>query len=245
MELEKDDWHSFWAKKDGTAKERLEAMVDLRRYIDGLRESAQCFRRSDIEDRHWREFREPMLIMAGSWALPDIFTASQDTTRWMNPGYRHAYKCPAVYATCECGATITHSYQTDFAPLDDEHEHTDDCYKADRLRARADLLDNRKQFLLRGMKLGRSLNSMAPAVGVKRTGIGSVAKSLNIDSEKMRDIYREKSAYTYVYLQEERNVESSLIAEAYNVNHSTLSDWVNKYTEYGWSTDLQRWLTGI
>lgn len=217
-------------------KKRLEAMGDLRDYIDSMPESQQTFTRTDIDGWYHTNFSDEMMWMAGSWPAADTFTS--DVTLWINPRGRHAWHYPTVKVRCKCGALMTHSYQSD---LNGEHK---DCMQWDRLRARADLMEKRQAALLKGLHHGWSSNKQTAAVGLRGEGVSlyDATKKYGINSKKERRKWKVNRQHTFVYLRNHTTVDVELIAKALGTTRRTLTESMPKYTDYYWDGSKRRWV---
>lgn len=217
-------------------------MVSLRDYMEERPPTAQTFTLADLEDWDYRMFDEDMLTMAGTWKLPDPAAPSRSSRSdlYINPNYEHKNRFPEVWEECECGAVLTRSYNDGENRYEAERQHQIECRTQDRLRCRANLLDQRERVLRRGLLLGRSGRQLAPQIGLAADGIGEISKALRIDMDHLKDIYREKAGRTYVKLVAD-GVSAELVAGAYGCHVETLSRRARKLTEYTYDHNIRKW----
>lgn len=233
--------HTFWFR-EGEPVQRLEAMVDLRDYIDDLPQTAQSFTLTDIEGWHRRIFTEEMLRMVGSWKIPEPFARSQNARRWMNPNYGDKHRFPEVYARCDCGAILSRGYNDGGNSFRKEHDHSEDCTVPDRLRARAEMLEKRRDVIRRTLRLGRSGRQISARIGIEAKGLGEICKALGISIAEEKEVYKACSGRTYAYLSEEYDVDTELLGDAYGYHKDTLARRAQEYADCEYNTEEQEWL---
>lgn len=234
--------HGWW-EIDGDPTDRLEAMVDLREHVADLLPTAQTFQLTDVSGEwHYTKVTEEMIRMTGAWPLPDVFAqGNQSSQRWVNPNYGHRHRMPESYAECECGTILSRGYHDGGNSFETEHDHTDDCGVPERLRARARMLEMRREALVRGLRLGHSGRQLAPQIGVRAKGVGEIARSLGISLDDEKEIYRRRSGRTYAEFCS-RGYDPHLIADAYDVHHATLQRRANAYTEAEYDHSSKEWI---
>lgn len=232
--------HDFWLVKGDPVK-RLETMAELRSYVSDLNDMQMAFTKSDISDEiHHKNFIDEMLWMIGSWRVPEPFQRGDNKAdQWINPNYTDKDKFPASYAYCDCGALLSRGFADGSNKFQVEHDH-DGCSVIDRLRARAEMLERRKEVLLRGLRLGRSGRQLAAQIGIEAKGLGEISKALNIDMKREKDHFRELSGRTYIEFIR-RGVDNWLIAKAYDVHPDTLRRRAQEHTDTKYIQDEQKW----
>lgn len=228
--------HDFWFR-DGDPLPRLNAMAGLREYIDQLPKTSQSFRlrssdhrKTPIDEYHPVMFREEMLVMAGSWRVPEpIGTGKGGPEQWVNPNYTDRHLFPASYAKCDCGTIISRGYNDGSNRFDAEHDHNG-CGVPERLRARANMLERRRDILRRGLRLGCSGRQLAAQLGIEAKGLGEIARMVGISIKQEKDRYRRRAGRTYAYMMR-LGIDAELVADAYGVHRDSLVRWTRRYTE--------------
>lgn len=202
--------------KDHNSVDPLELMAHIREKLSELPTSASTWKLSDVletdegDDYNHLSVSDDMITLLGSWRLPDRHNPNR-AMRYVNPKTSNKAYYSDVFVECPCGAFIAREEKIQGDAIGDaEHDHADDCTRADRLRARADLLDRRaeivEEMLLLGLPASEASERMAMSGRTDRN-IGPFADGMNIDTERLK----EKG------VQRRINTESMLVAMGYSL----------------------------
>lgn len=205
----------------------------VREHIEGLPETKGTFMLTDI-DGVQPQFFEPVHVeFVKSWPVHEIYdTADQRSTRFVNPNYVHAHTFTDLVVECACGAEFTRNYEDGRNALQKEHEHHDDCMAFHRLRARAEMLEQRYAYMQRLGWLGWKGTDIAPRIGSQSDYMGPLARDFNLSLRDCYDKYREAAGMTYKHLVVEHGEDAEHVAEVYGHARSTILRWAKEYTDY-------------
>jgi len=180
--------HSFLLQSQDARIDPVDVMRDLREGIAQLPPTATTFKPKNYVE-HPTAVADDMLVMLGSWPVPDVYPAAGGNGRkWVNPESEDAYLYSDVVTRCECGAIMVREERIHGETVGtSEHEHTDACRKQWRLRARARLAEKRREILLEGYWLRRSGAQMGPRLGLQgRDSVGPIAGAVGVAAEQER-----------------------------------------------------------
>lgn len=223
--------HTFLLAADGGLNGAARAIPTLREYINDLPNTAATFRLTHIDDITSQSLEREHAEFVYAWPVHNIHAGSGPRS-FVNPNHIHAHRYTDIVTRCECGTLLTRNYDDDNNPLRDEHNHFAECLPHYRLRARADMTEQRYQRMLRLGKLGWKGSQMAPRFGVGESSMSSFAERFNTDLRSVYDQYKEIAANTYTYLVRDCGVPASTVADVYGHARSTMTRWAKTYTEY-------------
>lgn len=214
------------------------AMDDLRSGVEALPETRALFTLPGVLDDHRADQIAPeMVVMVGAWEMPDAYGEERiGRTRYVNPGYKDRHLYADRYVRCACGALMVRFERTHGeTPTGAEQDHTDGCKTTWRLRARADLYEERADLIERLLKVNIAPHSMAGRFGLAESRAGHhasrVSEALNLPTEEWKDHGREVRD----------NTEAALLAEGYTsaevgrlwgVSKQGLCERVRRRTDY-------------
>lgn len=226
-----DECHTFLLSADGGLSAGAKAIPTLREHIEDLPETAATFRLTHIEDIEPIHLDREHVEFVHAWPVHNIHGGNGPRS-FVNPNYVHAHRYTDLVTRCECGALLTRNYEDEHNALRDEHSHFADCLPHYRLRARADMTEQRYQRMMRLGKLGWKGSDMAPRFGVGESSMASFAERFNTDLRSVYDQYKQVAANTYVYLVAECGVPASTVADIYGHARSTMTRWAKDYAAY-------------
>jgi len=211
----------------------LDIVTTLRVYVENLPETKATFSHPealDGTDIDCREVRDEYLHLLGTWRSPQSPT---DLDLWVNPEYADKGVHSDVRVECACGATMVRRIDDAHSTTHDwDNDHTEDCTRPDRMRARARLLEKRVKVAELLLTYGHSVNDATQRIGVE--SIGPTMEAVGKTAQEYKDEFRIKRAHTMAYLRMSHT--TATIARAYGVSTSTVRASVARHTPYDIST---------
>jgi len=232
------DVHEFLLASDTRSLHPADAMLALRDHLDDLADTAATFTFSQVvedTDLTHHTYTTRMMWLVGSWQNP-----LSDKQRWVNPNHSNSERYSDVVTRCDCGALMARVKEVYHeSPHDSDNEHTDDCTKQNRLRARARLCDARADALRQGLAYGQTGRSMASRLGLGDS-IGETAKDLGVDVEGLKAEYKQKRTNTLLHLLTDYTPAEA--GKVYGISGSRVREIIACDTPYnvGDFTDLRR-----
>ena len=221
----KDDseWHYF-------LKDRVDAALCAREYIDSLPETALFYQPADIDGFDLRaQERNKVLQLLGSWLAPESFTNNRN--KWINPNHHGAHRYADVVNRCACGLPmLREAFSSDVKQPTHKQEHGD-CTKIDRMEARTQLVRNRRDIGKKAYLYGSSLSGWHKRLGYEdRSCFGSrQAVEWGLDVQELGKISRQKKARTCMVLC--RTHSARKIAKIYGCSAHTIQRMLRKETQ--------------
>lgn len=213
--------HEFLIDEAEPAKP-VQAMVDLREYVDGLTElTAQFKPKEAIDSRNWEKLLSHQALYAlGSWPVPDRL-ANGRTARWVNPAYVHAHTYSDLVERCDCGYGYGYrrggNIDTGAITV-----HEEDCSADSRRLARLRLRLRRVAWLK-----SAALLWVRQPIARQRLGFDydeAASRLIRPLPESYHDWYgrgKEIAANTMMVLRD-LGVDAQLIADAYGTSRQTV-----------------------
>jgi len=220
--------HSFLLDQDGELTQRARDIPMMRNWIQSLPDTRATFRLCDMPVNPSHTPVELVEFLKAWQVDEEIYGASGNTTRFVNPNYVHSHTYSDSSVVCDCGARFTHNYET-AGNLTDEHEHSRDCKPHNRLRARADMAELRDRMIRRLTALGWKGPDIGARLGVVPTNVSSIAAENGHTLTKLREQYRRNASKTYVHLVRTKGVSASVVSDIYDHAPTTLSRWANEH----------------
>jgi hypothetical protein len=208
-------WH-WWMDHSGS-HDPVETVIRLREYVEGLENYTAKFKLTDaLEETEPNAVPDQLVELTGAWPVPD--TLGRERYReFVNPNYEHARYYSDVYTRCECGALmVREELHRGNQVTQGEQEHAEWCPKDYRLRARADLEQQRRELAQRLLLLGHSIHANIARFGLTRGSLGEDTKELSIDIEWLKDRGRDRMARTFARLLRRRSAGD--IGRAYDLS---------------------------
>ena len=223
-------------------RERLskagELIPELREAISEMPSTQATFSFPELDIDN-RKFQEVHCEFVRAWPVWEGMSRRR-RREFVNPGYAHAEHFTDVVVDCDCDNSFAHTNDGPWTKLQNEHQHGDDCQIYDRLRARADLAEQRHKLFDRLIWLGWNAKEMGRRFGVGQNSVTSMASRLGFTLTERRDEYREAVAKTYVMLVREYGVPSKDVVEIYDHTRSTINRWVNKFDIQAENAEMYR-----
>ena len=214
--------HDFLLREDEPERP-LEAMADLREYVDGMPDTAAFWSPADATDAWPHGVTDEMLEMLGAWPVPEEYAAgSQASVRYVNPGYVHAKEYSDLGFDCPCGE-VTYGYGTGSQMETGAIKaHREDCPERGQKNAKLRLYLERVSWLKRA-----ALFWIRQPVARKRLGFTadhSATRLVKPLGEGYHDWYgrgKDLTANTMTILRG-WDVDAQLIADAYGTTRQTV-----------------------
>ena len=221
MSVPVDDCYS-WAFQTETDETNLGLLLELQENVGNLSETTGTFRIKDVTDYHPTLMRDEYFWLIGSWEMPERISTSR-VTRYVNPNYVHKENYADIAVDCRCGTYLTK--EVDKGTMDTEHQHTEDCEREWRMEARAELIDQRKEWLRQAAELWLSLEEAAPRMGVTKNNAWFMTERYGIDWYQLRLQGRERAIWTWRKLHDEYGHTYPEIGRAWGVNPATVRSY--------------------
>jgi len=207
-----------------------DVVIELRDYIESLPETTSTFtlrqalKSSSISHHH---VDDEMLYLIGSWKTP---LTSQRRTRWVVPNSSSAARHTDVFTHCECGARMTRLHTPSQTTVHDtECDHTDDCTKPMRFRARAELCERRAEAIRQGLSHGHSGRSMTNRLSIQDS-IGATASALGIDVAAIKQDFKTRRQNTLLHLLTQ--YDESTAGRVYDISGTRVREIIACETDY-------------
>lgn len=229
--MDRPDRHNFLLRTENAVHDPFQVALQLRRGIEDLPPTAATFQPSDLVDEGAQSVDEGMLTAMRSWRVPAAYTSGSRGRRYVNPYYEGREVYSDVYAECECGALMVREELVHGTPVPQgEHEHTADCRKAWRYRAKARLLERRREVMLDGYWHGLSGAEMAPRMGFSSPdSVGRIAAHLGVAGDDRRAAGKRVRARTMAVLLE--RYSPRLVGEVYDLSGQAVRAAVSRHTD--------------
>lgn len=225
-------FHRFLLQSEHATNDPVTVVARLQDHVADLPDHKETFRVTEVLDSEWPSIKDTRMVeLTGAWPVPDHLQSNQ-YNRYVNPSSPSASYYAGVAARCDCGALMVRKedYTDDHGQVTQgEHEHTDDCPKDYRLRARADLGKKRREVIKRVCYLGHSVRSAQDRIGIARDSLGQEARDLGVEITALREEGRKRIARTAVRLLVDRSPTE--IGEAYDCHAQKIRRLVNQHTD--------------
>lgn len=170
----------------------VEVLADLRSGIEDLPETAATFKLKRVLDDHTAKAVRPIMItLAGSWEVREELYTSERQDSYVNPDYLHRDNYTDAAVRCGCGAVmIRHEEIRGGKVIANEHEHGDDCTRADRLRGKARMYERRAEIVEELLKAGRPPSKAAKRMSLSASNqrnIGHLSEAMDLPTEEWRE----------------------------------------------------------
>jgi len=219
-----DEWHSF------LRGQWFDVALSAREYVDGLRESRATFYPADIPGVEWGTTDDRLIKLTGAWPVPDeIHDTKRQKEKWVNPNYRHARNYGGAMTECVCGVPML---KLDFGPGQKQpgyhQEHGDECCKIDRMKARVQLLENKREIIREAYELGQSWGQVQERLGHKTESERSTkeARELGLNLQQLHQRGRAKLVRTYMVLA--RTHSTADIAKVFDLHRRSVSQMITR-----------------
>jgi len=222
-----DEWHSF------LRGQWFDVALSAREYVDGLRESRATFYPADIPGvNEWGTTDDRLIKLTGAWPVPDgIHDTKDQKEKWVNPNYQYAENYGEAMTECVCGAPVLRLHYNDNRYQPEWHqEHGDECCKIDRMKARVQLLENKREIIREAYELGQSWGQVQERLGHRsRSDRGTEeAQQLGLDLQQLNQQGRAKLIRTCMVLA--RKHSTADIAELFDLHRGSISSMITKET---------------
>lgn len=222
-----DEWFSWiipsTRSQNAKLHDRVKLMADIRKGIEGLRETTTTFKLTDfISNGRARAVPDEMMYYLGSWKRPDTMNSKKNANLWVNPGYKHAHVYTDCVAKCGCGA-VTEKFNSGLRDSGIAgSEHTEDCCTLYRYEHAAQILRNRQEAIKQGLLFNHSLRSMAARLGYDHRNFtgGSLNRSYEIDLRELAREGRRREIRTFMVLA--RDYSPQELSGAFGVSPSEI-----------------------
>lgn len=233
--------HGALIRTNGELFDSARRLPEIREFIESRPKTTATFRLSydHAPDLNPKTIPNAMMEFLGTWKLPGVYDvqSSNTSTVYVNPHSAHAHTFPDVYVYCQCGAVIASDLFNDRTnPLENEHDHADDCIEYHSHLARARLWKLRELMLRRLAQLGWTRETMTPRFGYAKR-VTQCIQRLSIDLELDYDTYYRLAANTYAWLTTEQGEDPGVIADIYGCNRKSFPRWAKKYGDYTYEHD--------
>lgn len=216
--------------------DQIGLVADLRAGIDALPQTVTTFKLDRVLTDHGaRAVHNPQLVeLTGAWQLPDWWAGTGKTASvWVNPHSPDAHIHSDVFVTCDCGATITTvdicTDESKLSAVGTTTEHTDDCKRIWRWRARAELIENRREMIDHLLWLGLDSSEIGPRLGYAQPNVADEINHHDIDLRAARDDARERIARTAAAWLDRKSPAE--IADAYGYSVNGLKRLIRTHTD--------------
>lgn len=228
------DVHRFLFLRDGEVNDEVVrvAIPVMRQKLAEKPETAAMYRKKHISHNpSSRMGRDLYYEFAGTWVVPKELYSPGDSDRlYANPHHIHAYRYSDVFTECPCDgdAIVKTSYDSPEFLRDAIGEH-ENCKPYDRLRARANLCEQREDITLRLLTLGWDGSKIAPRIGFRTKSIGSLCRDFGYTVTEMKSDFRRLAGNTYVTLVHDRGYSPEDVAACYGYDRRTLLRYARDY----------------
>jgi hypothetical protein len=168
--------------------------------------------------------------LCGSWRVPGFFSdgSGKGRRQFVNPNHANAAYYTEVYTRCECGA-LMHREATGRLPPGETQDHSEDCLRQWRLRARARLCEKRREVAERCLELGRSIGGSVARLGLHdRSSLGGRKAALGIRQELLDERRKRMEAATFARLA--HFYDHGEIADAFGYSRKTVGKRIGART---------------
>lgn len=213
--------------------DRISTLAEFRDGIDSLPETALTFtKRYVLDDTPQYAVSETLVEATGAWPAPPRYPTSTSTgngARYINPTHPDAWRYTDVFAECECGALVS---QVDVAhpdgKLDAQFDHTDDCKRIWRWRARLDLAESRRETARSLLRWGHNASEITARLGYNSPDATEAIYEHDIDYATAREDARYRIANTAAAALHSHSMGE--IARAYGRSQQFISKLVRDHT---------------
>lgn len=186
--------HDFLIKRPQADIDPVEKVLKLRDFIEDIPKSRATFRGGDVfMPSVASHIGSDIYNFLGSWELPDYYLTGETATgglQWVNPNYYHRRQYSDVAVRCKCGAILIREENVQGeSVVEGEHEHTDDCLKQWRLRARARLSERRAEIINHMTSMGHERIDTGKRMGITGNAVSTIAKRVGADIENSEKRY--------------------------------------------------------
>lgn len=207
--------------------------AELRETIENYPVTKAIFYATDVVERD-RESSLPPEVMefVGAWTPPKEMTSHYGSSNpWVNPKHKFAYRYSDAVTRCDCGALMLREEIIHDSPaFDNEHNHSDDCWKANRFRAKARLCEKRRERIVRMLHLDCSTSEVAHRIGYQsRKTLSQAAQAHGVATGELRREGRKRAVRTWARLAWRFSPE--VIGRVYDCHPQRIRRGLNKYTE--------------
>lgn len=226
------DIHEFMTRIDGSLSKGAEQIPQVREFIEELPPTAASFKLRDVPDlEHSTALDMEHMEFLKCWKPPEHFQRTRKN-QYINPGHAHAYHYTDHIAECKCGAILARFIDRSSGgnPLQNSHNHSDDCKPQWRMRARARLAEEREQEMLRLGPMGWRSRNFAARFGLTtRSGVNGLPQRYGFTFTELRNEYRRLAANTYTHFVLNTTTTGEEICEIYGHAPATISEWRREY----------------
>lgn len=231
VESDPDALHTFLITADGGLSDGARVLPEVREQMADLPDTSATFRLTHFDGVTSQQLSKEHLEFLKAWPVHDIH-GGNGPRQFVNPNYAHAHRYTDLVTRCECGALLTRNYEGEHNALRDEHSHYAGCLPHYRLRARADMTEQRYELMVRLGKFGWKGAEMAPRFGVSGSSMSMFASRFNTDLGEVYEQYKRRAANTYAYLVRERGISAATVADVYGHSRTTMTRWAREFSSY-------------
>jgi hypothetical protein len=220
----------------------IEMLVDLREALPGLRETVSTVHLRDLTE--WTSgvyasgVAKFVCSMVGMWQRPRRF-GTNEPRPWVFPSATDASYYSDVSVQCECGCYIIHPRQTRHTlDLDAQMDHSDDCLPHHRLRAKADVYEQRRDIIHYSAGIGLDSKAIAPRLGIVSGSLRNAAVGLNVSLDDRREVFIDR--LTDVLPPLLHWYKSATLGEAFGFSDSYIRKLVRTETPHSPASILSR-----
>jgi hypothetical protein len=207
----------------------------IREWMESLPKTSATFTLGDIPDiGNISRVSTKQVEFLSSWEVTDLYHDSDQRARkFVNPNHVHAYRYTDLIEECNCGETICRNFKDGNNPLQNPHDHADDCKPQWRLSVRAAIAKQRERKLRELGPMGWQQKDFAPRFGMKAgSSCGGLPQQYGTSFGSFRDQYRQMAGNTYLHLVYRHDVHGETVADIYGHAMCTLSKWAARYGDF-------------
>lgn len=236
-------FHTFLLNHEGSLSSAAEEIPHIRNHIENLPKTTATFRAPDAKDNPQAGTEPIHFEFCKAWPMPEDYGPTGRRKRYVNPKYAHAHRYSDLQVECRCGARFVRNYEDEQSPLDAKSAHADSCLPHWRLRARADMSEQRWRMIQRLSWLGWKGIDMGHRFGVTENHVGSYVRDYHFTLREAFETYRETAARTCAYLITHDDAGLEELADIYGHHTKSIRDWMKQHTAYeasyggGWEHD--------
>lgn len=237
-----DDCHG-WVLGESAGLQHVDILIALREVVENLPETKATWTVKGVfgeygrADEDWMKKAlvspiDHMVSHIGSWRIPPFYEQNAKK-KYINPNYVHIHRYPECVVECECGTLVTRlTDQDEFkTPFDNDNEHADECQVPWRLRARADLHEERRRALRDGLLHGNSGKQLYPRLGLgPDSNVGAVSEAVNLDVHALKAEFKQRRRNTLIRLTAKHG--TSTAARAYGISPGRVRDIIASETQH-------------
>lgn len=230
---EEGEWYEWVLSRDRQAEYSLFRILRaVRHSIKQLPKTKSTFSSAEMCCLPTTNFVPSELYeVCGAWPVPDFYStgSSQRSVRYANPRNPNAAYFTDVFTRCECGCLVTYDNRPG-DKVDEQTDHSSSCLRQWRLRARARLLEKRKEVAERLLLLGHTLGGRSDRLGYRnRSSMGATKEEIGIREEEFIERRKDIEARTFARLS--HYYDHDEIADAFGYSRKTIGERINYRTD--------------